>query len=710
MVSIKRKIVIAMVSIAAVVAIIVLAYSDAMLHALVAKSALDQRANLLVNATDHLNAELNQFIHPAEHFADQVKFNAPQLGRPQNPEDLELWKTTLSPYVSHLFETYSTNDNLRLYFVDPSFRPLGSYLDFKDLNTDQYLDPPQIKKTQLEMKSLSYFQSGFLNKKQLWLPTTSKTLSDGSIKTYWHYLIPIYADERETEAFAVLLMSSQLTDLHLSGLKSFVDANPRLAVYEYWTTPMLQTEFYPNLQMNLASPLSGALKTEPSTLRTYTYKVIEVPEQGTYSLMTHVLTNGWHLTYLIPHSDLMKGFYESRPVSRWLAILFVLLILGIALRVADYIETPIVQLIHRFNTRHISGVFPNAPSDYLSRSDELGILVKTFDRLSTSINNHREMLKTLQNNLEQQATEKSTALRQTHMLLSTSIQRLAKQEEELERINHRLKDNLSTIADTRKRLLLTEKNESLKFLVSGVAHELNTPIGNTITLSTFLDHEYAEILEQLEQGTGLQKNRLIDSVITLNEAALHMSQNITQANEILDLIDTIIMTPIGESPELIVLSSFIENLFQSITKTISRPILLNITDSKGLTIMTDPAKLTAVIEPLIHNSLDHGFDNQDKPIISIELLPQDHGFDLLYADNGSGVNPHDLPHLFTPFFTTKFGAHKGLGLNLAYNVIHFYFLGTMQILSNPRSGLKIKCHFNLFEDGALEQGGSYDPF
>jgi signal transduction histidine kinase len=54
-------------------------------------------------------------------------------------------------------------------------------------------------------------------------------------------------------------------------------------------------------------------------------------------------------------------------------------------------------------------------------------------------------------------------------------------------------------------------------------------------------------------------------------------------------------------------------------------------------------------------------------------------------DNGPGVPPEIQSRVFEPFFTTKPpGVGTGLGLNIAYNIVHKHY-GEIQLDSKPGS-------------------------
>ncbi len=68
------------------------------------------------------------------------------------------------------------------------------------------------------------------------------------------------------------------------------------------------------------------------------------------------------------------------------------------------------------------------------------------------------------------------------------------------------------------------------------------------------------------------------------------------------------------------------------------------------------------------------------------------------TDNGSGISPQDLPHIFEPFYSTKHDTSGiGLGLSIVHGIVENH-KGRVEVDSTPEKGTTIAITFPLTED------------
>lgn len=692
--SMKKSIVIAMVGISMTLSLFVLYYMGTTIRQLIETSALEQRVSFLVTVVTHVQSELDHLIHPMDHLAFFIEETPPTTSAPTNDYEYQLWQESLTPYVESLFNSSSPNETLELYFVDALGMPVNQHLIFRDLDQDGFLDAPVLDNQLPSSKEIQYIQTCFYNRSSTWLPTTKHTKLDPAETIYWHYALPVFDSKDSQKPFAILILRGPMSlfSKHLPGSK--LDSNPMIALYEYGNHLITTTDFFPlnNLDSYSQSPVSELI--DAATKYSFSIKTLSLPDQSQFTTLNRKLSSGWTVVYLFPTATLSSAFNDNKVTSWFILVLFLIITTLLALRISDYISLPLKELIGRFHRTDEQQPFPRAPLEQLDRKDELGLLVKTFDQLSAAINESQHKLLEYQRDLEQQVTEKNAALRQTNQLLKASIKQLDEQEIVLDDVNKRLLSNIKSIEQTRHQLMASNKTASLKYMVSGVAHELNTPIGNAITLTSYLEKEYALLLTEIGKEDSVQVAPIRESLTNLLDSLSQLERNTQQAEQIIQLIKTMAQAELGAEPETFDIGSFIDELATNILKDHSFPIDFQIVSPENLMVTTDPAKLSALLNPLIQNSLDHGFSGNHQPSIHISVVVEQQMVILDYNDNGRGVSEKDLPHLFTPFFTTQFGNHKGLGLSAAYNIASLYFKGSMEVIPKNLPGICIRCQLN----------------
>ena len=238
-------------------------------------------------------------------------------------------------------------------------------------------------------------------------------------------------------------------------------------------------------------------------------------------------------------------------------------------------------------------------------------------------------------------------------------------------------------------LVNAEKLASLGNLVAGVAHELNTPIGNIMTVSTTLKENASEFDHAVQSGS-LRKSTLVDFMQVITESTQLMERSAQRAAELIghfkqvaidqtsvrrrqfDLRETVQETLTSMSPVLKKTNYVIENKVQP-----------------GLYMESYPGPIEQVLTNLINNSLLHGFENKEQGVISIKCSEHSNSVRVIYTDDGVGIPRQLINKAFDPFFTTKLGSGgSGLGLYIIYNLITAVLGGKVDLISEQGAGVK----------------------
>lgn len=224
-----------------------------------------------------------------------------------------------------------------------------------------------------------------------------------------------------------------------------------------------------------------------------------------------------------------------------------------------------------------------------------------------------------------------------------------------------------------------QRMDSLKLLISGIAHEINTPLGNNLTTLSFVDEIYHELDEHC---TNSQKTAL-EHLNTSFELLKHNEQRISQLVKRFTMVSTgyLQATPVAIEGE-----AMLQKVAMNHLEDISG-LKINTYYGGPETFISYEDPLIIILEGLIDNSIKHGLSGRENSKIEIELFIKDGGCEINYHDNGKGVNEEIIDKIFQPFFTTSRGSEEtsGLGLYAIDNIVKNLFHGSLEILKGHSS-------------------------
>jgi len=92
----------------------------------------------------------------------------------------------------------------------------------------------------------------------------------------------------------------------------------------------------------------------------------------------------------------------------------------------------------------------------------------------------------------------------------------------------------------------------------------------------------------------------------------------------------------------------------------------------NLMVKLNPNSALHIISNLIDNSIKHAFTGEQSGKINIDIhCLEDKSIQIIYADNGKGMEPKTVDNIFTPFYTNaRSKGSTGLGMTIVYNTIN----------------------------------------
>ncbi|WP_298939514.1 ATP-binding protein [uncultured Psychromonas sp.] len=246
--------------------------------------------------------------------------------------------------------------------------------------------------------------------------------------------------------------------------------------------------------------------------------------------------------------------------------------------------------------------------------------------------------------------------------------------------NTQMVQTVEQLKRTQQTLVESKKMASLGSLVAGVAHEINTPIGISVTAASALQEEVSTLKQELEVDQ-LSRAHLDTFICQFTESSKLLNNNLKRAA---DLISSFKQVAVDQSSESCYSFNLKENVEQVVTslkhKIKQSKATVNIVCPNDLFIYSFPGSFVQIYSNLIINSIIHGFhewSGERNIFIDIEL----HGETLVidYQDTGKGVSEDVSDRIFDPFVTSKKGAGgSGLGTHIVYNIVSQLFKGDIE--------------------------------
>ncbi len=252
------------------------------------------------------------------------------------------------------------------------------------------------------------------------------------------------------------------------------------------------------------------------------------------------------------------------------------------------------------------------------------------------------------------------------------------------------------VRDRTGELIQAEKMAILGTLVAGVSHEISTPIGVSITASTFLSDQTNHLKKQFESG-ALKKSDMTGFLDLLDETGEILFNNLSNAAEMITNFKKVAVDQASEEIREFNLKDYsrgvVMNLKPKFKHTHHKIYVLG---DEDLIMYSYPGALNQILTNLILNSLIHGFENVESGEIRIKINKRNDlmGVRIEYTDNGQGIAKDNVSKVFDPFYTTKRGkGGSGLGMNIVRNLVEKALNGGIKVYSDAGEGVRFVLDF-----------------
>ncbi len=261
-----------------------------------------------------------------------------------------------------------------------------------------------------------------------------------------------------------------------------------------------------------------------------------------------------------------------------------------------------------------------------------------------------------------------------------------KLEETVYRRTEELQETIEQLRSTREQLMLSEKMIVLGSLVTGVAHELNSPLSIGVTAASFLNERSKSLLSEYD-NLALTQEDLELFLSDSEESSRIIQENLDQAARIIGSLQQVAADQQVDEHRPFELGSYVNDILLSLNhKMRAGKHQIKVVADAVVSVDTYPGAVTQVLNNLVFNSLIHGFENKEGGRILISITKKKNLAEIRYSDDGKGIDEDIIDRIFDQFYTSRRGrGGTGLGMSVVKDVVTNTLGGTIDIVP-PEGG------------------------
>lgn len=270
-------------------------------------------------------------------------------------------------------------------------------------------------------------------------------------------------------------------------------------------------------------------------------------------------------------------------------------------------------------------------------------------------------------------------------------QRVHARTEKLEDANRELAQALASVQSMQAELVRSEKMAALGSLVAGIAHELNTPIGNSVTVGSTLQYQISTLSNAFKQGT-VRRSGLQEFLESASHGTEILMRSLLRADQLISSFKRVAVDQSSDLRRKFDLQTVLGEVCLTLEPMYKNtPYKLTLEVSSNMEMDSFPGAIGQLITNFVSNALQHGFEGRSTGQMKLEAhMNAKNQVAIQFTDDGVGMTEEVRKRVFDPFFTTKLGqGGSGLGMNIAYNIVKDILGGTIEISATPDTGVQI---------------------
>jgi C4-dicarboxylate-specific signal transduction histidine kinase len=244
-------------------------------------------------------------------------------------------------------------------------------------------------------------------------------------------------------------------------------------------------------------------------------------------------------------------------------------------------------------------------------------------------------------------------------------------EDDLRASKERAEKALDELREAQKHLIDAEKLAALGGLVAGVAHEVNNPVGISLTVASSLARRCETFAAELGQGP-LRRSRLDEFIEGNRDAAHQLVTNLQRAGELIQSFKQVAVDRSHAERRQFDLSHATHQIIASLRPVLKKSkVDLAIDIPEGIFMDSYPGSYGQVLTNLFLNAAVHAFPGDQAGRIKIQAQKAGaNDVAIIVADDGIGMTEEVKRRAFDPFFTTRRNlGGTGLGLHIIHNIV-----------------------------------------
>jgi PAS domain S-box-containing protein len=365
------------------------------------------------------------------------------------------------------------------------------------------------------------------------------------------------------------------------------------------------------------------------------------------------------------------------------------------------------QLRYILMNRYMAGIFGIEPTDAIGRTT--ADLMSRYGAQKTDENDKRvlasgkdlgfyeEEYLDSAGNLRQWLVNKQPLLdadgeTENIVTVALDIGERKRGEQEMRKAKDAAEAALRNLRETQNSLIEAEKLAALGRLVAGVAHEVNNPVGISLTVASSLERKTALFAAEVARG-DLRRSRLNEFLETARDASSQLVANLNRAAELITSFKQVAADRNYSDQRTFDLGDLTEQVVMSLRPGLRKHNLtLTVDCQPNLTMNSYPGPYGQVLTNLFLNSVAHAFPDGKAGAVDIQVRESGKdNVEIIFSDNGCGMSLDVRRRAFDPFFTTRRDqGGTGLGLHIVYSIVTNRLGGRLDLHSEPGGGTRVR--------------------